>query len=527
MTNFRISLARASILALAMVLVPLVEAGDTRLLPETSGEQDFFGFATAVDGDRLVSSSRGDDELGPDVGAVTVFERVDGIWERTATLRPEGASDGALFGMAVALEGDVLVVGAFFENERGREAGAAYVFEYDGSTWQSTAKLLGDETSPFDWFGVSCAIDAGRIVVGARQDHGGAFMSGAAYVFEKVDGTWSQTARLTAASPWVSGNFGHAVDISGDAILVGEFNGQTGPGRAHLFEWNGEAWAPTLLTPSDSQIDDMFGVAVALDGGTALVGSRMHDGAAINTGAVFVYERQAPATWGETAILTSPSPRSRSEFGNKVDLEGDVALIGEWEGGGPLPGASHVFRRIEGAWRSTAELQPDYDGTGGGFGHDVAMDGSTAVVGAFLQDDPVSDAGGTYVYDLSAPLVAAYGTGWPGTNGTPELRIDGVPAPGQALSLHLSNTSGASTRCLLARGSEPAEDATRFGGTLLLVPVVVEAREMPASGFGRELAVPDRCEWIGRTFRVQGFVRDDGASDGWAFSNAVEITIGR
>ena len=190
--------------------------GWTREATLTTGEEDLFGTAVAVDGRRAVVGAPFANPHGERAGAAYVFERVDGGWEREAVLSPADLSsisyDGR-FGDAVALDGDIAVIGA---PEIPRGSGRAYVFERTDAGWRQAAHLAARDLSEGAEFGRSVALHGRRVVVGAPRAH----ESGRAYLFA---GTYASAdpLRLAAADLPDAAEFGAAVSLSGEAALVG------------------------------------------------------------------------------------------------------------------------------------------------------------------------------------------------------------------------------------------------------------------------------------------------------------------
>jgi hypothetical protein len=202
------------------------------------------------------------DNSAPQAGAAYVFERDgSGAWQQKAYLKAPNAQASDYFGFSVAISGDTIVVGAYWEdsnstavcnapfgscaglsNNSAGDAGAAYVFERDGSgAWQQKAYLKAPNTETNDWFGYSVAISGDTIVVGAYGEgsnstavcnapfgscaglsNNSAGAAGAAYVFERDgSGAWQQKAYLKAPNTGAGDLFGRSVAISGDTIVVG------------------------------------------------------------------------------------------------------------------------------------------------------------------------------------------------------------------------------------------------------------------------------------------------------------------
>lgn len=216
-----------------------------------------------------------DPDEGPSsTGEVVVFRRVEsGGLEYLQTLRHDGVDRLDRFGGAVAIDEDLIVVSARYDNEAGHSAGAAYVFRNTGGVWEQEAKLIGDLTDESDILGWGVAVDQGRVVLGApfRSDNG-LLHTGSALVFEQINGQWRQVARLTSPNPEQQEYFGVSVAVEGDAIVVGA----TGSDSAYAYERQPDgtwAFAVSLDPQFGQNIGGRydFGGRVMIDGGRAIV----------------------------------------------------------------------------------------------------------------------------------------------------------------------------------------------------------------------------------------------------------------
>src|SRR5436190_7698821 len=136
------------------------------------------------------------------------------------TSTPRGV--GAQFGIATALDGNTMVVGARFDGTTASQAGAAFVYVLNAGTWTQQAKLLASDGATADKFGYSVAISGDTIVVGAFNDDSPLSNAGSAYVFVRSGTTWTQQQKLTASDAAADQEFGNAVAINGDTVFVGE-----------------------------------------------------------------------------------------------------------------------------------------------------------------------------------------------------------------------------------------------------------------------------------------------------------------
>jgi len=274
---------------------------------------DQLGRAVALHGTTAVVGAWGADDAGAESGAAYVFERVGAVWYPSVRLVASDAASGDRFGFAVACRGDALVVGAPRADVSGHaDAGAIYVFDRDDrgtpdpldDLW-TERKITAGDAAATDEFGHAVAMDGERIVVGARQDDDLFGNSGSVYVLEELAGVWIQSQKLGAgafASP--ADQFGQSVAVAGDLIAVGshrEDDAATDAGAVYVF---GDTTTDTLggfalldrLLASDAAPDDELGISVALGGDTVVAGAWLADDGGSESGAAYVFERDDAGT---------------------------------------------------------------------------------------------------------------------------------------------------------------------------------------------------------------------------------------
>ena len=333
-----------------------------------------------------------------------------------AKLTASDAAGGDQFGHGVAVDGDTMVVGAPSEDSL---RGAAYVFVRDAGVWGEAAKLTASDGAQDDWFGWSVAIDGDTVVVGAFEDDDGAFNAGSAYVFTKPVSGWATAAssvKLTASDPAAGDWFGKSLAIDGDTVVVGAENdddGGTNSGSAYLFSEPAGGWASATsnvkLTASDAAGSDVFGRSVAIDDGTVVVGAGGDDDGAANSGSVYVFSEPAGGWASATSSvkLTASDPAADDWFGRSVAIDGTTIVVGADldDDGGANSGSAYVFSEPADGWAtatSSVKLTASDPASADRFGWSVAIDGDTVVVGAYGDDDGGSSSGSAYVFSEPA-----------------------------------------------------------------------------------------------------------------------------
>ncbi|MPZ16418.1 MAG: hypothetical protein GEV06_00675 [Luteitalea sp.] len=335
-----------------------------------------------------------------------VYPIVIDPWLQQAKLTVGGPADAGV-GTSVAVSGDTALVGA-------PRADTVYVFTRSGTVWSEEAAITPDGGTGI-LFGISVALLGDAAVVGAPNAAvAGNDRQGAAYVFTRNAGVWTQQAVLTASDGAEGDSFGYSVALEGDTALIGAWLADWGErafrnrGAAYVFTGSGPDWSQQAkLVADDGFFQAHFGNAVALsgDGNIALVGAR-EDGAnpITNRGAAYVYTRSGSA-WTQQAKLLADDWARGDWFGGAVALSfaGDVALIGAFFAdvdGNDRQGAAYVFAGSGASWNQQAKLVADDGAPGHRFGSSVALsdDGETALVGARVSPDVPAIPGATYVF---------------------------------------------------------------------------------------------------------------------------------
>ncbi|WP_419931727.1 fibronectin type III domain-containing protein [Candidatus Poriferisodalis sp.] len=467
---------------------------------------DSFGSTVAVEADRVVVGARRDDDDGEDSGSAYVFTKPASGWTTVSSnvqLRASNPAAGDLFGWSVAIDDDTVVVSARSRDTGAKNSGSVHVFHASGWTavtesapgganaashtvtdltrgveysfrirahnggasepsaaatatpvlplpaqptgltatagdgqvalsWADpadssitgyeyelraeVAELAASDGASRDRFGESAAVDGDVLVVGAPADDS---RQGAAYVFVRRSGAWSQAAKLTSANRRAGDQFGVSVAIDGNTIVVGSYGddaGGTGSGVAHVFVKPATGWASATssikLSASDAVAADLFGHSVAIDGDTIVAGAYGDDDGGTDSGAAYVFAK--PATGWATATssikLTASDAGAGDNLGRSVAIDGDTIVAGAYgdDDGGTDSGAAYVFAKPATGWATstqTAKLTASSPAAGDLLGWSVAIDGGTVVVGAYGDDDGGAIAGAAYVFTKPA-------TGW-------------------------------------------------------------------------------------------------------------------
>ncbi|MFN0208078.1 MAG: FG-GAP repeat protein [Planctomycetota bacterium] len=428
---------------------------------------DEFGTSVAVSGDTVVIGAWGEDSAATGVngteasnaavesGAAYIFVRSSTTWSQQAYLKASNTESDDLFGFAVSVSGNTIVVTSWGEdsaatgvngNQSDNSAsfsGAAYVFVRNGIAWSQQAYLKASNTDALDLFGYySVSVSGDTIVVGASGESSGstgvngnqsdnsAAFSGAAYVFVRTGTDWSQQAYLKASNTAADDGFGTVVSVSGNTIIVG---------------------------------------AEAEDSNATGVDGNQSSNAASNSGAAYVFVRNGNS-WSQHAYLKASNTDSGDAFGFSVAVSGDVVIVGA--------------------------VREDSRATG------VNGDGT---------NNSAVEAGAAYMFDLDMnPGTSSYGTGTPGCTGTQTLGVNHAPMINSPhFALTCSNAPPSSLGLAIVTDSQDLAGSDSLGVGVLVHTDFAFATELIALDFASDgtgysetvgATIPNNPTIVGNTY---------------------------
>ncbi|MBI4703474.1 MAG: FG-GAP repeat protein [Deltaproteobacteria bacterium] len=232
--------------------------GEQKLLASDGAAEDWFGYSVSLSGDTALVGAHQEDDNGNDSGSAYVFVRSGASWTEQAKLL---ASDGAAddwFGYSVSLSGDTALVGAYGDDDKDKERGSAYVFIRNGASWTEQAKLVASDGHDGDQLGISVSLSGDTALVGAYHDNDNGKDSGSVYVFIRNGASWTEQAKLVASDGASGDEFGFSVSFSGDTALVGAYydndNGKDS-GSAYVFQGVGQSCKNADECPGSPCVD--------------------------------------------------------------------------------------------------------------------------------------------------------------------------------------------------------------------------------------------------------------------------------
>ena len=296
---------------------------------------DYFGNSVAMSGDgtKVIVGAYSEDTTYTDVGAAYIFTLSSGSWSQEAKILASDKEGSDYFGYSVSMNSAAtkVIVGAYGEGTGGYNAGSAYIFAYDGSSWTQEAKIQASDIQAGDYFGYSVAMsgDGTKVIVGANLEDTGGSDAGSAYIFAHDGSSWSQEAKIQASDKAASDQFGNSVSMNSAAtkVIVGAYVEDTGgsdAGSAYIFAYDGSSWSQEAkIQASDKQSDDHFGYSVSMnsDGTKVITGARYEETGGSDAGAAYIFDYRATELFDtETQVFTATGTGIVS--GSTVQLEG-------------------------------------------------------------------------------------------------------------------------------------------------------------------------------------------------------------
>lgn len=378
---------------------------ELKIAANDGAAKDSFGAAVAISGDTSIVGAVLDDDMGVDSGSAYVFVRSeDGSWTQQAKLMAPDGDAGDLFGSAVAIFGDTVLVGAPSAKDNGVTTGAVHVFVRNGETWTHQKKLVPLAAAADDQFGYALGLDGDVAIIGAPADDEAAPDAGAAYFYNRSGTTWAEPMKLIASSPGEAGFFGVSVAIAKSTALVGAWDDGSAKNAGAVFVYanDGMSWTnQSTLVPTDPSNEDLFGFSVALSGDRALIGASGGDDRGTDSGAAYLFVRNG-TTWAQDQKLLPTDGAAGDVFGYSVAIWDDLATIGAYwdDDRGDYSGAAYTFSLTDGNWVEQDKHAPSDGIEGQKFGCSVALDGDMAIAGAYGDNEKGAESGSAYVFSV-------------------------------------------------------------------------------------------------------------------------------
>lgn len=378
---------------------------ESKLIPDDGAEGDEFGWALQVSGDVAAIGAYVDDDKWFNSGSVYLYRRGEDGWKQEAKVIAAKGGFNDHFGESLSISGGALVVGAHSHDGNRRDSGAAYVFTLEEGEWTQMAKLVPDDNRGGDNFGKAVAIDGDTIVVGALGNDEAELNAGAAYVYAREGGEWTLQSKLMARDARAEDSFGYRVAIDGDLAVISAPGADTSganSGAAYVFRRADGAWEQAAkLIAGDGTANDLFSLSIAVLGDEIIVGVPGDSSAGASSGSVQVFSIEG-RRWRRRAKLQAGDSFRGERFGAAVDIQGGKLLVGAYGPSGRTPGtgAAYLFERIGTAWIEKSKLLPGIEVGEDEFGGAVALAGDQLMVASRRDDAKAKDMGSVFLFPM-------------------------------------------------------------------------------------------------------------------------------
>jgi hypothetical protein len=299
-------------------------------------------------------------------------------------------------GFSVDIKGDVAVTGAPGDTINGAGfRGSAYVYERINGNWTQTARLLASDGLAGDQFGYAVAVSGDYIAVSANFDDSStptvATAHGSVYIFHKVGGVWTEEFKLRAADYASNDQFGHSIALDNDRLMVGspfDNSGATFCGSVYFYQRSGVSWNQVnKFFRAGFTASEQFGYSVALRGDYAIAGAPFADPAGVNSaGSVAIYVFGG-GTWNLQTTINGTVTAYRT--GQSVDIDDTYAVVGT-PGSMSNTGWVRTYKRTGSTWNALLGINMPTPETGAFFGLSVSMSGPYVMVGRELDGSNTS-----------------------------------------------------------------------------------------------------------------------------------------
>ncbi|WP_249332002.1 FG-GAP repeat protein [Pseudoalteromonas rubra] len=398
-------------LSVCVILTALAghSVAQDRLLANDGKAQDYFGYGAAIDGNTVLVGAHQADVNGiKDGGVGYVYVLGDKGWQQQGKLVAEPLFADGTLGGKVVLNNNIAMLGGMRRDDKGEDAGAVVAFERNADTWTQTQIFTAPDAKPGDAFGQSLALTDTTLVIGAPRNDTKANDAGAAYIFQRTGNGWRYHSKIMASDGTAGDLFGIDVAVDGNTIVVGaDLHDKTAEnaGAVYVYVLKDNQWQQQAkLMASDGGDTDIFGVRVAISGDTALISARRDDveGLGVDAGSAYIFERNG-TRWTEAQKLTSPDGAADDRFGRGVALSGDMAIISAMnhDAQGKDTGALYVYKKRADGWYYSSKVVAKNAQPGDQLGWNVGLSDGKAVIATPHHDANGKESGAVYVQDLN------------------------------------------------------------------------------------------------------------------------------
>lgn len=368
---------------------------EEKVLASDGSATSFYGASTAVTSSDLLVGAYGKNGYN---GGVYFYEWSGSDWTPNGTITAPGLES---LGQVVRMVGNTAVMSARGEASMGMNTGAAYVYTKSDGSWTQEAKIqapVGDK-SENHYFAETLDFDGNTLAIQAKYDsEAGAERAGAIYVYTRTGSVWSLEDKLMPNDPVSNGFFGWSIAVSGDTLIASQKNTKS----FYVFKRTTGTWSQVAKVTNASATNN-FGTSLALENGVLVVGDISGDG---SIGKAYVYSG-SDSTWTlEQELRVNDSNAGYPGFGQSVDIHNGVIAVGapsqsDMSGGFMRFGSVHIYKGEVGSMTKAVEFKPsDYnDGVQKKLGWSVSLSNGFVAGGAYTDTVNGANSGSVYTFE--------------------------------------------------------------------------------------------------------------------------------
>ena len=392
-----------------------IRQSELKLTAENDREKyDFFGHAVSIDGDNILIGAHKNDDHGQDSGSAYLFTRNGDLWHLTEKLIPNDGAKGDNYGASVAIYKDFAVIGAYLDDKDTIiDCGSVYIYHYDKNTqtWlPHETKITASDLSNNAHFGCAISIWENTLLIGADRDATQGEDAGAAYIFTFDGQYWTETQKLIPTQVSSFDRFGHSVSIKNQNVVIGAFQDSIigkASGSAYVYSYSNTTWIQTQqLTPRDSNDYDQFGRSVAISDNFIIIGAFKENAPSNDSGNAYIFKNNN-TQWEQVQNLVPGTNQLLKYFGASVAISDTYAIVGAVESISQEDPKviAYIYQNNNSSWSLIETLQADGGDTDGPYEKYISMSKNYIVLGAKGDDyndnnSLVLDAGAVSVYKL-------------------------------------------------------------------------------------------------------------------------------
>ena len=384
--------------------------GEVKVAPNDCQTEDQFGRAVDVSGNNAIVGAYGNDDRADNAGAAYMLHYDGQRWQPAQKLSAIDGDEYDFFGCSVSIDKNHAIIGAYGDDDHGNNSGSAYIFTKENDYWYEVAKLKAQDSKSSDYFGCSVDISGKYMIVGAYGAQVNGSHSGAAYIYVRDSNGIYQQQKLIVGDAQAFDYFGYSVSISGNYAIIGaygkSYHGEKS-GAAYIFKRMGRRWRQFIkLVPSDGAMNDYFGRSVSISGQYAIIGAIGKDDYGKDAGSAYIFKRTG-YYWSRYAKIIPANLRKNFCFGTSVNISDDIAIVGAHgdDMKGKRTGAAYVYQLDRRRWKQIALFRPQDGSDDDFFGCSVAISGHRIIAGAYGNDENGEKSGAAYLYGLFTSYV--------------------------------------------------------------------------------------------------------------------------